>query len=325
MKNVLIYNSQAAGDCLLGTHSARLYKQYFPNSKICFAVRAGLVPTTSEGELQTSEILEVLALQEHIDYVGQIHHSPSGFSLQLYNSSEPYISFDEIVEQHSWYSDLGIAKSQATQLVSRYPDLDFNSTETLFTVGVEAERPKNYIQIAMSGPLDWNRKTKNERLRLKTIEELKKYLVKHRVDAKIVLLGRDVETGSLLDSLKALNNSHIFIGPTGLHTHAAAGLGVDTITLTSVFPAHYDCPEHYHSGLHQSIKSKNHCGTYECVTEKTVLDTSLEGPKTSLGFWPRQCPYTPNSLSCVTSISEVDILQAFDVWYSTKGVDLWNH
>jgi hypothetical protein len=325
MKNILIYNSQAAGDCLLGTHTARLYKQHFPDSKICFVVRAGLVPTTAEGELQTAEILEVLSLQEGVDWVGQLFNTAGGFSLQLYNSPEPNIEFTELIEQHSWFSNLGIVASQSVQLAERYPELDFANTETKFAVGSIAQRPNNYLQIAISGPLDWNRKIKNERLRLNTLETLKRYLSTNKIPAKIVLVGRDVETGSLLSSLKVLSNSHLFIGPTGLHTHAAAGLQVDTITLSSVFPSEYDSPEYYHSGLHQSIKSKNHCGTYACVTEKTYPDTSLEGPKTRFGFWPKHCPYLENNLSCVTSIQEEQIIEAFDVWYRAKGVTLWTH
>jgi ADP-heptose:LPS heptosyltransferase len=139
------------------------------------------------------------------------------------------------------------------------------------------------------------------------------------------LLGRDVETGTLLDSLQKLNNSHIFIGPMGLPVHAAAGLGVDTISVTSVFPNHYDSPEYYHSGWHRSIKSSIHCGDYRCVTEKIYTqDSTVEGPKTKWGFWPKKCPHTENKLSCVYNVSPDKLIETFADWYTEKGKNLWS-
>lgn len=324
MKNVLIYNSQAAGDCLLGTHTATLYKKQFPDSKIYFCTRQGLVPTTSEGEEETEELLNLIAIQKNIEAVGQIINTPQGPAARLRGNSTEAIQFDEVIEQHSWYSDLGIVRSQSASLFERYGQENFADTETQFNVGSEKTLPSDHIVIAMPGPLDWNRKTKNEALRISFLTKLKYYLEQNRIRAKILLVGRDVETGSLLESMQKLNNCHIFIGPMGLPVHFAAGLGVDTINIGSVFPAQYDSPEFYHSGWHRSAKSNLHCGTYACVSPKTFPNTSHEGPSTKWGFWPKKCSLTENSFSCVYNVSPDLLVSMFADWYVEKGKYLWN-
>lgn len=324
MKNVLIYNSQAAGDCLLGTHTARLYKNKFPDSKIFFCTRGNLVPTTAEGEDESSNVLELLQLQYGVDVVGFVIHTSNGPMISFTNHETPP-KFDEIIEQHAWFSDLGIVRSQSHQLFERYSKEEFEDTDTAFTVGVKKQLPTDHIVIATPGPLDWNRKTKNEALRISFLTKLKYFLEQNNIRARITLLGRDVETGSLLSSLQKLNNSHIFVGPMGLPVHAAAGLGVDTISITSVFPNHYDSPEYYHTGWHKSIKGSMHCGDYRCVQEKTFgKDSSMEGPKTIWGFWPKSCPHTENKLSCIHNVSPDSLVQSFADWYFEKGKSLWN-
>jgi len=324
MKTVLIYNSQASGDCLLGTHTARLYKQRFPDSKIYFCVRGGLTPTTAEGENETDAILEVLRLQKAVDGVGFVMHTQQGAVISLEDHSEP--QFDEIIHQHAWFSDLGIVRSQSHSLFERYGQEDFDTTDTSFSVGTQKQLPTDHLIIATPGPLDWNRKTKNESLRISFLTKLKYYLEQNNIRARIALLGRDVETGSLLQSLQKLNNSHIFIGPMGLPVHAAAGLGVDTISITSVFPNYYDSPEYYHSGWHRSIKGELHCEDYRCVSEKIYGEnTSPEGPRAQWGFWPKTCPHTENKLSCIHNVSPDKLVRTFADWYAEKGKHLWNH
>jgi len=324
MKNVLIYNSQAAGDCLLGTHTAKLYKRKFPDSKIYFCTRQGLVPTTSEGEEETAELLDLISIQESIDGVGQVVNTAAGPGIQLVGNYSDPISFDEVIEQHSWYSDLGIVRSQSSALFEKYGQDDFYDTETSFNVQTEKNLPSDHIVIAMPGPLDWNRKTKNEAMRISFLTKLKYYLEQNKIRAKILLVGRDVETGSLLESMQKLNNCHIFIGPMGLPVHFAAGLGLDTINIGSVLPAKYDSPEFYHSGWHRSAKSNFHCGTYACVSEKTFPSTSLEGPRTKWGFWPKKCSLTENGFSCVYNVSPDLLVSMFADWYAEKGKYLWN-
>jgi hypothetical protein len=325
MKSVLIYNSQASGDCLLGTHTARLYKQRFPDSKIYYCVRSGLTPTTAEGEDETASILEVLQHQEAIDKLGFVIHTPKGPMISLLDHSE-MPQFDEVIEQHGWFSDLGIVRSQSYQLFNRHGREHFENTDTSFSVGQKKELPTDHLVIAFPGPLDWNRKTKNEALRLSFLTRLKYYLEQNNIRARITLLGRDVETGSLLESLQKLNNSHLFIGPIGLPLHAAAGLGVDTIAVSSVYPNSYDTPAEYHSGWHRAIKSHIHCGDYRCVTEKLYdkeITNTFEGPPTKWGFWPKKCPHTSNGFSCIYNTSPEQLVATVADWYLEKGQYLW--
>jgi hypothetical protein len=324
MKNVLIYNSQAAGDCMLGTHTARLYSLMFPNSNIYFCTRYGLVPTTAEGEEESLELLQLIAMQDHIRGVGQVVNTVNGPQVQLLGNHSSPISFDEVIEQHSWFSNLGIVKSQSAALFERYGEIYYSNTETQFNVGSVKQLPKDHIVIATPGPLDWNRKTKNEALRISFLTKLKYFLEQNKISAKILLVGRDVENGTLLSSVQKLNNCHIFIGPIGFHTHMAAGLGVDTISVTSVLPEQYDNPKFYHSGWHQFTKSQFHCGTYACVSEKTYPDASPEGPQTKWGFWPKKCPHTENGFSCVHNTSPDVLISLFADWYAEKGKELWN-
>jgi hypothetical protein len=321
MKYVGIVNTQAAGDCMLGSHTAKLYKNKFPNSHITFFVREGLVPTTGESDLNDGIIFKLLSMQECIDAVGFLRNDGSLIS------SDPSIKkLDEILEQRAWFSDLGIARSQHYSAVNKYGAEGFTDTETRFNVGASKNLPSDRLVITTSGPLDWNRKTKNELLRLEILKRLYDYLSKNNIPSEIQLLGRDVEKEDLITSLQRLNNSHIYIGPMGLPVHMAAGLQVDTIHITSVFPVSYDSPADYHSGWHRPIKAKIHCGTYACVREK-IFSTQVyaaEGPIAEFGFWPKTCPHTSNKMSCVYNSEAEDVIQAFDTWYKEKGHTLWN-
>lgn len=320
-KNIVIYNSQAAGDCLLGTHTAKLYKRLNPDCNITFVTREGLVPTTAENEMFTKDLHSLLYMQDGIDQVGQVLNTAEGPKIQVFDY-DGEISFDRIIHQHSWFSDLGIVKSQSYSLFEEYGQEPFEDTETQFNVQREKELPKNYLNIAIPGPLDWNRKTSNEQERVLFIQTLAEFLKTKKVSARILMLGKDVETGTLVDSMRKLNDCHLFVGPIGLPVHMAAGLGVDTIHLTSVLPEKYDSPSEYHSGWHQAIKSKIHCGTYSCVSEKKfskqVLSES-EGPKTKFGFWPKICPFTDNGFSCVHNITHRDIVDKLERWYEQRG------
>lgn len=320
-QNVLIYNSQAAGDCLLGTHTARLYKRLNPDCTITFVTREGLVPTTAENEMFTKDLHSLLYMQDHIDNVGQVINTPQGSKIQVFDY-EGEINFDEIIHQHSWFSDLGIVKSQSHSLFEKYGKENFEDTETQFNVNRDKNLPKDYLSIAIPGPLDWNRKTSNELERARFLKALGDFLRNNKISAKISMLGKDVETGTIVDSMRTLNDCHLFVGPIGLPVHMAAGLGVDTIHLTSVLPERYDSPEHYHSGWHQAIKSKIHCGTYACVTEKPYskqVSLQSEGPKTKFGFWPKICPFTENGFSCVHNIKHEDIINTLERWYEERG------
>lgn len=314
-ENVLIFNSQAAGDCLIGTHTAKLYKRINPDSNITFVTRQNLVPTTFEQEPYGSALHELLLAQEGIDHVGELVNTPQGPAVSIFGKSEEQIKYDRIIEQSSWFSDLGIVKSQSVALLDLDPEV-VEDTNTEFTLPKPVKNDSEAIRIAISGPLDWNRKTSNDRERIYFINKLVNELKSLKLSAELVFLGKDVERGNIVDSLCTLASCDLFIGPIGFHTHAAAGLNVDTIHITSVLPSTYDSPEYYHQlGWHRAVKSKIHCGTYACVQEKPFSkEVSPEGPKTQFGFWPKLCPYNQQGLSCIYHVSSDDLMQAFMEW-----------
>ncbi len=322
MKYVGIINTQAAGDCMLGTHTAKIYKRKFPDSHITFFVREGLVPTTGESDINDGVVLRLIAMQDDIDAVGVVRRDGSLLILSEVGISK----LDMILEQRAWFGDLGIAKSQHTPLLNNGFSIQESDTETVFNVGTDKNLPKDRLVITTSGPLDWNRKTKHDQLRVAILEGIQSYAKTNNINLELVMLGRDVEREDLITSLQRLNNSHLYIGPMGLPVHLAAGLDVDTIHITSVFPASYDSPATYHSGWHRPIKSKNHCGTYACVSEKNFSTQvyTEEGPPTAFGFWPKLCPHTDNKLSCVYDTDPQDVINAFDDWYTQRGRYLWN-
>lgn len=318
-ENVLIFNSQAAGDCLLGTHTAKIYKQLNPDSSITFVTRQGLVPTTNEQEMFGSSFHELLLMQEGIDYVGELVQTENGFAVSLINNNAEQLKYDRIIEQSGWYSDLGIVKSQSAGLHKEFGNSVFENTETEFSLNKAKSLAENHIRIAIAGPLDWNRKTSNERERVFFINSLISYIKNNNINAELVFLGKDVEVGNILDSLYKLNNCNLYIGPMGFHTHAAAGLGVDTIHITSVFPNEYDSPSFYHSGWHRPIKSETHCGTYACVSEKPFSgQVSIEGPPAKFGFWPKICPFNQNNLSCIHHVKHTQLIDAVDEWFNER-------
>lgn len=323
--NVLIFNSQAAGDCLLGTHTAKLYKKINPQTKVYFATRQGLVASTSERENEVLVLLKLLRMQKHIDGVGYVYKNNGTLAVTILDSSHD-IQFNEIINQHSWFSNLGLVKSQSYQLVAQYGEEAVTDTETEFTVGSNKQLDPNNLVITIPGPLDWNRKTKNEQMRLQVLSGIVDIARNNRIPVKIRLTGRDVDNDNLIESLQKLNNSHLYLGPIGLPAHAAAGLGVDTISLTSVYPAQYDSPEFYHSGWHRTVaKPPSHCGSYACVVPKIFpQDSSPEGPFTEFGFWTKTCKATINNLSCVTQTRVEDILELFELWVVNQGVKYLN-
>ena len=214
MRYVGIVNTQAVGDCLLGTHTAKLYKNKFPDSHITFFVREGLVPTTGESDINDGVALKLISMQEGIDAIGIIKRDGT-----LISSDPTVRHIDEFIEQRAWFSDLGIAKSQHNNLISRYGAQDFSDTETNFNVGNTKELPTDRLVIATSGPLDWNRKTKNEFMRVSILQGIYQFLTTNNIKSNILFLGRDVEKEDLITSLQRLNNSHIYIGPMGLPVH----------------------------------------------------------------------------------------------------------
>lgn len=311
MKHIAIVNTQALGDCLLGTHTARLYKKRYPSSNITFLVRHNLTATTSENSQNTAELLNILEMQYGVDNIGVI--TPDG-NIQTKRAISK--QFDKIIVQDKWFSDLGIVRSQSVEI----KEDGFDDTETEFNVGTEKKLPNDRLVITTAGPLDWNRKLHSEKTRQQTLFGIITYLKQNSIPAEIIPLGKDVDNFTILEAMRQINNSHIFIGPLGLFVHAAAGLGVDTIHATSVFPEHYDSPKYYHSGWHRPIKGKIHCQTYACVSEKlSSTQVYPEGPQAKFGFWPKTCEFTENKMSCVNNISSTQMVEAFIEWYTERG------
>lgn len=316
MRHVAIFNNQAFGDCLLGTHTASLYKRVYPQTLITFLVRSTLRATTSESDIQNNELLQVLELQNGIDNVGVV--LLDGSVQTKYPIEKP---FDAVITQDRWFSDLGIVRSQSYQ----FTEPEFEDTETQFRVGAPKQLPTDRIVITTAGPLDWNRKLHSERTRQQTLFGIITFLKQNNIPAEIVPLGKDVDDYTILQALQRINSSHIYIGPMGVFVHAAAGLGVDTIHATSVYPPEYDSPKFYHSGWHQPIKSEIHCKTYACVNEKSVsTQVYPEGPTTKMGFWPKHCTLTETGKSCVNSITPESIVESFKQWYSERGKSCLN-
>lgn len=314
MKTFLILNTQSAGDAFVGTHLARLIKEDHPDSYIVFAIRAELTLTTRENDPNAiGEVLDIIEAQYGIDSVGIVHNGllqVKGYCPQ---------SFDQEILQSEWNSDYGIVGSQLLPYYDKIP-LKLN-TETKFQCGSEKKLPYK-PSIAIACFMDWNRKWQNDL----EIGKLYLYLEHQRKEGRfdISFYGRDASFKTYKEQLQNLNNCHLLVSPIGSLVHLATGLGVDTISLTSVFPREYDAPEFYHSGYHKSIKClpKFHCGDYKCVTYKSYDPTShgWGNPSVSLGtFWPKECPYTKNKKSCVVNITADDIIKEIEAWLDNKN------
>ncbi len=306
MKNLVVINTQAFGDCLLSTHIARLAKKYIPDIKVHFFIRADLTLTTAETSKEAFvDVLKILSMQTNIASVGVI----------VGDSLYPAIPIDDfkVILIQGWSSDLGLVRSQLKPFYDMFDIKDKIDTETIFNVNSNKTLTTE-LTVGLAGDVDFLRKWQNPSEYQKFLDHItqKKYHI------RIEKFGVDVESTSYSEQLKRLNNCDLLISPMGSLVHAAAGLNVSTISLTSVFPAEYDCPEFYHTGWHTHIKTEfpNHCGTFKCVTPKTYDNQQSWGnPYTEMGFWPAKCPYTDNKQSCVFNITANNIIEQFERWY----------
>lgn len=318
MKNILIFCMEAFGDTLISTHLGTLYKQKYPDCNIFMTVRPYMNLTTSANQEEgLEEILDIIELQPGVDGVGfllpdGIYRHKRGKVLQ----EQP----DLTIIEKEWFSDLGLVGSHIVPFYAT-PEKPFVKRESMdtnlvFSVGEEKKLPEK-LTIATQGPFEWGRKINGEETQKEVVAELKKY-------ADVLELDVKTHKGTYLDALKQVNNCHLFIGPIGSMAHAAAGLGVDTINITSVFPPEYDSPEFYmKTGKHLTISpnKKNHCGDYKCITPKNfdpqTYNKSYGNPKTEWDFWTHECSYMPNNKSCLTYYTTKQILDKFYEWYET--------
>lgn len=329
-ETALIYNNQALGDMLLGTYLAQVIKREHPDWHITFAIQnnAMLTMSTNDPDNGVSEMVEILAIQPGIDSFGLIH--PQNGQLQIIKG-ESQKQFDHIYHQSEWWSDLGAAASmQVPYLLEQGLSIEKDKidTNTVFTVG-EERVPFDKITVATAGPLDWNNKIKNDNTRKKILNNLKKYGLQYDYSFKIIELGADTVNLRYLESLKILNKCHIYIGPEGSMGHMAAGLGLDTITISSVYPEEWLAPEHYHSsGWHRAISTRKefHCGDYKCVHEKPYRPgpPGWGNPRSDWSTWPSRCPYITNGRSCIWNTSVEDVSKTFKEWLDFRYKERWN-
>ena len=316
-QTILIYNSQATGDALIGTHAAKFIKDAHPNSTIIFCVRKDLTLTTAEtDENAINEVLDILELQDCIDDVGVIDYSGNVFTRRKSINQ----SIDRVYQQHGWYADLGIVKSS---LVDIAEEIGWNKvhTETKFSVGAVLNK-KDKFTVATAGELDWTRKVGKHL----SVEKVFSYLRDLMPGITIMPLGRDITQVSYLESLQNLARCHLYLGPMGSMSAAAAGLGLDTINVCSVFPPGFDSPEYYHSGSHHSVTAKieKHCKTYKCIEPSYYKKGHLQigNPRTEFSFWTQTCSYMQDSKSCVANITEDDIIEKIDVWFKQSNLKI---
>lgn len=317
-KNLLVVNTQSFGDILLSTHIGRISKKYFPEMQVHIAVRKDLTLTTAEKDRYAlMDMLYIFACQDNIKSSGIIE-AGSYHPIFHKNLESPNLGNSvKVLLIQGWSSDLGILKSQLKPFYDEFGIQDEIDTETDFTF--ESSETKNInskLTVGLPGDLDFLRKWHNK-------EEYQKFLDQvsnSRYNIDIIKFGVDIANETYATQLKKLYLCDLVISPMGSLIHAAAGLGIDTISLTSVFPSEYDCPEFYHSGWHRSIKNttvENHCKSYTCVTNKPYdQQISWGNPETKFGFWPKECPFTKNKMSCNFNITAEQIIEKFNEWYN---------
>ena len=310
--NLLVVNLQSFGDTLISTHIATLAKRYVPDWKVHFAFRKELTLTTAETNPEaTQDMINILSEQPHVASVGLV---ANGMYIGPLNCVP-----DKTIVIQGWSSELGIVKSQLKPFYDLFGITDSINTETQFSI--KSKNPTSYdLVVGLTGDLDFIRKWGNE-------EEYEKFLAHVSPDnynIRIEKFGVDVSKDSYYKQLQRLNSCDLLIAPLGSLITIAAGLGIDTIALTTIFPSRYDTPEYYHSGWHKSIKvdtnSQFHCGSFACVTYKPEDNQQTWGnPKTQFDFWTKDCPYTNNKKSCVYNISAELIIEQFKIWYDKNN------
>lgn len=299
----MIINSQAFGDFLLGTHLARLLKDTYPDCFVGFFIpdSSNLTTSTDGGH---NEMLEIIRLQEGIDRAAVVKRG----CMKQACRAEPYNNqISNVFRQNEWYSDLGIVKSMLSDyIVMGHTNIN---TETQFNVG-QPKDERNFLRIATAGTYDWA-------IKLGRVPDLS-FIDK---DIELVELGRDTRPGqTYLESLRELNNCDLYLGPAGSMGHAAVGLGLDTIIVSSTLPPEYDMPEFYHSGWHKTIKcrAEHHCGDYKCIVPKYFDPANSQSgwgnPKTTLDFWTKKCHFMETGISCVASIADYQLEDTYYSW-----------
>jgi hypothetical protein len=324
MKHILFINTQAFGDVLLGINAARRYKEEHPEDTVSFCLRDNFNLTTNDGSSGMWETIEVLEKQPFLDSVGIVKIDTTGKIEKITLNTNQEVDVSQIIVQYRWFSDLGISRSANHPLKEMLSDSAFNDGVPILEVGSE-KLNDGILRVGTAGPLDWNRKLQSESLRLDIMYGIKDMLDARAISYELNLFGIDVSNYSLLQSLQLLKQQDVFISPLGSLVHSSAALGVDTISIASVFPARYDSPEFYATGYHKTVTAlpENHCGSFKCIDIKNSINAEEEknkpgNPTAQFGFWPRKCPFTSSGLSCTKTYKASQVLDEFESWLNAK-------
>jgi len=311
-----IYNNQAFGDKLIGTHLAGFLLKDYPFADISFIIPINSTLTTAENNKidALKDMMYILSLQYGISNVYAANDQGGLFNKDGFPVYD-FKPFNKVYHQTEWFSDLGIVKSA---LAPYAKERGWEGLHTDLAFFMEIPRNRIYprkAKVATAGQLDWFRKWSNEGELQKLLDYLRKCDI---ID--LVELGVDTHTGKYSDALNILKDCDLFIGPMGSLTHAAVGFGLSTISLRSVFPTNYDCPEYYDDKKwHKSVgdDAKHHCKTYKCITPKLFTNSSGPGfgnPPVSHSFWSQTCPYTADGISCVKNTKANKLITYFEEW-----------
>ncbi len=325
MKKLLLYSTGGFGDALVFTHLATLLKETekYKNHQIDFCVNHDFGFQFGNGN--NNDAFEILKIQNNItDFVifnrfeGTFTY-PTGEIISVKTDS-PY---EHIYLQRDFYSDLGYIKSLFIEFIEEFGIVP-NLGETNFRLWTDnvptIKEPIKHI--ALPGELDWKNKWPGQEHKVK---EIYKILTDRQYTIEII----GPETGkSYLNNLRALESCNLYIGPFGSIGHAAAGLGIDTITLSSIYSPIWDNPAFYHSGFHKGIvcAHSGHCGTFKCITPKYYYpkdpDPLFYGPPVIEWNtpWIENCPYTKNGKSCVSNVEVQEFITALDQWEELNGI-----
>ena len=315
MKKILLYSTGGFGDALVFTHLATLLQQRLLDVHVDFCINHDFAFQFGNGN--NKDAVEILKLQRNIADVcildkntGILKFSDGKF-VDIKESS-PY---DKVYVQQEFYTDLGYVKSLFIEFIKEYGMVP-NIGETQFRVNSTPAGKKPLNEIAVPGEQDWKNKWKGQEAK---VEALYAELIKRGY--KLNVIGP--ENGkTYLENLQLLQSFRLYIGPFGSIGHCAAGLGVNTITLSGIFSPYWDNPEYYHSGFHKGIicKPQFHCGNYACMTPKLYSqpknNAKVPGPPLIEGNspWAEKCNYTPDRQSCVSSVTVDEFIVALDEW-----------
>lgn len=313
--HLVVANFQSFGDILISTHIARIVQKYSPLTKVHFCIRPDLTLTTAETDVNAlPDIINILYKQENIASVGYIY--PTGIKPMVGDISGLTNDNYDLLVINGWSSDLGIVKSQLKPIYDLYDIPGPIDTETKYNI---EQLPKpSTLTVGLAGEVDFLRKWHNKPEYDKFID----YLLRSSHNFNIERFGVDISTEPYSKQMQRLSSCHLLISPMGSLIHFAAGIGVDTINITSVFPAEFDCPEFYHTGWHRHVKPSTpfHCKTFECVSNKSYDNQLTWGnPATKWGFWPINCPNTKNGYSCNKNTTADSLIQYFEEWYDNRN------